>query len=746
MERPEINCCCGRLDCAYLQHNSAALASLEKDVHIAARLGQALLGRHESYMAEAEADRTRMIAEIEKLEEQKKEAQAENAKIIQENRGLLDQLEGLNDVISESDAHIKALNTSLESVQLEVRRLTAAASRATILEAQLTQLEVDQARLQDTLTATEENERSAIHRWRQAERTLRDLHEQVEKIEKESRGEREKHAELLAQMERRRTVERELDTAAGRLKGAAATASLGRNTSGTSIVSHFVRDILQDNANLQFSLNELKELLQSSDEEVRSLRDKLMFHHHHQHLCGGEQEASSEGASHVLLSEELQKVQSPSQEFHVHHHYHAPIGATSQRKDRTRFSLHRPQKKRRTIFPTLFESPPKDSTGSPLSPNSRHLTSPSTALGTPPLSTSANHWVDQTPGLVFSSGPSSPRSTYKASSLFDRSDVGFDSSRPTSPESGFASPLSRPCHRKLPSDTSIRSVLDQRWLDDLPSIPLAFPRSRADSSSKPNILTENDESGNKDGSFPGLPILEEHEDNADTRACCAADDQVVMPLRSPQLHRSASHESLLSISGMDIHSTSEYLSNSFSHTVFVPKTPRRIASAGTIFSSTLPVTSLTDVTVSKVSISKSKSPHSFLSSVAFSTIPSNTATSATSTVSKTYSEPQLCQDPQPTNIKSRMGSWILGKWSSPLRPTARPDSVNPSASTVFTSSLLSSSPASKESARWPEMPLFRSPGVNQKGLILGLRPPEKTPISLHPETIDEALLRESLEE
>lgn len=40
MEQPKIECCCGRPDCAYLQHNTTALESLEKDVDTAARLGQ----------------------------------------------------------------------------------------------------------------------------------------------------------------------------------------------------------------------------------------------------------------------------------------------------------------------------------------------------------------------------------------------------------------------------------------------------------------------------------------------------------------------------------------------------------------------------------------------------------------------------------------------------------------------------------------------------------------------------------
>jgi len=37
---PNIQCCCGHTDCAYLKHNSSALDNLEKDVRQAAQLGQ----------------------------------------------------------------------------------------------------------------------------------------------------------------------------------------------------------------------------------------------------------------------------------------------------------------------------------------------------------------------------------------------------------------------------------------------------------------------------------------------------------------------------------------------------------------------------------------------------------------------------------------------------------------------------------------------------------------------------------
>lgn len=38
-----IRCCCGQDDCAFLKHNCSVLDSVEKDVHVAARMGQVSL-------------------------------------------------------------------------------------------------------------------------------------------------------------------------------------------------------------------------------------------------------------------------------------------------------------------------------------------------------------------------------------------------------------------------------------------------------------------------------------------------------------------------------------------------------------------------------------------------------------------------------------------------------------------------------------------------------------------------------
>src|SRR5690242_13472336 len=70
---------------------------------------QALLHRHESYVAEAEENRQRLEASVNALEREKCQVLAENARIVEENRSLLEQLEGLNKAVSESDEHVQSL-------------------------------------------------------------------------------------------------------------------------------------------------------------------------------------------------------------------------------------------------------------------------------------------------------------------------------------------------------------------------------------------------------------------------------------------------------------------------------------------------------------------------------------------------------------------------------------------------------------------------------------------------------------
>ncbi|KAF2458164.1 hypothetical protein BDY21DRAFT_385304 [Lineolata rhizophorae] len=322
-------CCCGRDDCPYLAHSCKILEGLERDVKTAAHLGQALLVRHESYMADAEAERVRMSTCIERLEHEKRSLEARNSQTVAENRALLDQLEGLNSAVAESDVKVQSLTASLHSAQQDVQRLTVLASRTESLERQVAQLEREQALLQTNYETSVEDGKGAVYRWRKAERVIADLNDQIDRIEREAREEQERHVAIVGRMERRRAVEKELESAAGRLKSAALARSVGsRDRNATSVLSHFVKDIMQDNANLQLSIVELREILQSSNEEIEKLREQLEVHQPIKH----DSELSAPSLRKELSAENLL-----NRELHIHHHYHAsPTRPLVPRRARTR--------------------------------------------------------------------------------------------------------------------------------------------------------------------------------------------------------------------------------------------------------------------------------------------------------------------------------------------------------------------------------------------------------------------------
>ncbi|EHK98174.1 hypothetical protein M7I_5935 [Glarea lozoyensis 74030] len=408
---------------------------LEKEVHTAATLGQALLVRHEQYMQDAERDRLDMTEKIEQLETEKKELEDANEKNAQENKTLLDQLEGLNTTAVESETYIKSLETTLQSTRQEMRRLETLAARTHELELQLAGLEEEQDVLKNTVLKSEVEERSAIQRWKKAERGICDLQDELERIEREAREERERHVEVLGRMERQRLVEKELDTTVGRLK---ATATTGGPKNGTNVVSHFVKDILQDNANLQMGIMELREMLMNSNDEVQALREQLLLHQPIERgggstvpanlraeldsftdIKGNYPKLSQADREREASSQRLPGTSEPpivSQELHIHHHYHS-------KKE----ELRRPKKKRVSLNMATF-TPPR------LSQSSRDLQSPRSPR-TPRGPDAASAILSQTSVTI--PGPHTPASNrWSVQSSNQMSDFA-PSSVPSSPQSAY---------------------------------------------------------------------------------------------------------------------------------------------------------------------------------------------------------------------------------------------------------------------------------------------------------------------
>ncbi|GAB1319719.1 NUproduct domain-containing protein [Madurella fahalii] len=450
----DLQCCCGKDECVYLRHNCSVLLSVERDVHTAAKMGQTLLARHEAYMASAERDRVELTARIEQLEHDNAELEAKNKLVTDENHDLREELEYLNDTIKDAETKMEYLEATLRDSQQKVRGLEIAADRAIALERQIAMLEEEQVVLQTTIVRSQEEARTAMHRWRQAEKGLSDLQEQLERMEKEAREERERHIEVIGRMERQRAMEKELSTAAGRLKGAAGVKSMTESKSSGSVVSHFVRDLLQDNANLQVGIAELREMLLSSNDEIQMLREQLMYH----------QPLPGDGpGSPKTLQAELENKEAPtppqpprvSQELHIHHHYHVTP------KQETRKS----KKRRQGLTAGTFTPPPYVSApGSPLtSPTHLHrsvldgsILSPRSDDSQAPHNTRWSLQSSNQSEFVPSTVPSSPRSDNRTT-LFDRI---MDVSSPGSPATSVdpTSPGWRNAHKKKASEFSLRSI------------------------------------------------------------------------------------------------------------------------------------------------------------------------------------------------------------------------------------------------------------------------------------------------
>ncbi|KAI9925699.1 hypothetical protein ASPWEDRAFT_42354 [Aspergillus wentii DTO 134E9] len=752
---PTLRCCCGRPECTFLAHNHQALEGLEKDLETAARLGQALLHRHESYMVEAEEDRQRLHSNIDQLERQKRQVEEENVRIIEENRGLLEQLEGLNKNIADSDAHSKSLTATLETTEAELRKVTATAARAADLEAQLSEMETEQSKLQDNLQTAQNDNKSAVQRWKKAESTLQSLQDQVEKMEKETRDEQERHSEMVQRMERRRVVERELDGAAGRLKGAAAAQELGRNPNGTNVVSRFVRDILQDNANLQMGIMELREMLDSSNLEVQNLRDQVLTHQPLDTTEGQEGRApQSTTLSQELESSEARRI---SQEYHIHHHYHSSSVSAGSKRER----VFGRSKKRRSLLgsPIILHS----ASGTPLSRKSLHNHNPSASSNSTvhsqasvPLPTGAasRRWSSQSPAI--DSLSSSPQSGYRPASIFDRVDRGFESSRPTSPDSTvFSSPYLGNRHRK--SDVSVLPGLapegfDQPANDELLNLDYSHFAEQYDAEFGDGVPVQ-----------PAIPEESEEVSSKCAEPECglhpaANDDVFASPYSASSARKSPSHDDLFSVAGMDIHTPSNRPSRmSLLHPTIPVRFPRKIASPSVDMSSTVPVFSSNTAMADGENGQKipERSPRSYLASV------SVVRTNPEADSSSTENEPIESTTPtRKVSLGRRVGSWMRGRWgASSEEPDdntkSQPQRISPVPKTPdspVTSAPISFRPHSAGAAQNNSKAdsasglVFRYPGVNQNGPIKGFHPRSRAPSAIHAEGLDEDLLRESLAE
>lgn len=668
-----------------------------------------------------------MASIIDQLERDKRELELANEKTIEENRELLDQLEHMNHTISTSDAYIQSLATTLRSNRQEIGRLATLAARSTELEAQLLAIETEQISLQDQFASTQCDHQSAVYRWKNAERTISNLQEQVDRMEKEASDERERHEEVVTRFERRRAVERELDTA-GLSTGSRLAIRPGEEKDN-NVVSHFVRDILQDNANLQMGIVELREMLMSSNEEVENLREQMLLH----------QPATLINESQTVLKNELARSRAPETvpEVHVHHHYHPQTKAKAATVSATRRPRIRRSTSRIFLQPSGLRTPisPTDPiTTRSSTPSSADAILSQTSVTIPPPHIRPNRWSVQSSqnssSIAPSSVPSSPRSAFRNSSIFDSIDSAMDSSRPTSPESlGADSPLFLTRHNKSSSYASLASISARKPSDNLSvAYPvLAGPSEATNEDLIPDYIDNALEHCTipeepEEDLLPEKPILTLNASNTSLNDVFAPSVLV-----NPQLHRANSHESILSIQSP----TNANFLRSKSTQLLAHNTPsRRCLKLSTpIIDSTFAIAQ--PIPSHPLRVSSRNYNRSLLSGR--STFVNDSADSHSRRSQRDTSAPSYIHyshrisssssslserrgKPPPPPLTKLVGNWMTGKWG-----------ISPNSST------------SDLRAKMTE----RTPGVNQPGIIKGLMAP-RTTFNVEARSVDVNALHDSL--
>lgn len=795
---------------------------------------QALLNRHESYVTESQVEHERLTTYVNQLEKERSSLQAANDKIVKENRELLNQLESANTSLKESDEHVKSLETLLRDCEGEVRRLNGLSRRTEELELRMLDLERERITLSEKVEESEEETRSTIQRWKESVLKVRQLEYEVQRIEWEAKQDRQRHEDTIARLERERALERELGGAEGRLKGAAALQGLKENGAAkNNVVSHFVRDILQDNANLQAGIAELRELLQNSNEEVQNLREQIMHHQpvDYDHMLEDSPESRPLSEQMAWTESSPKQVQ---QEVHVHHHYHAKLAA---RRDRTPTVRRTTRKRPMFGLSTLPATPESSAPNTPLSGPSRYVSSPILPLALHHPQPKYNRWSVQSAGTgssMLSSFPSSPRSYYEpSSSIFDRIEAGEDSSRPTSPESaaGFSEPRYKSFQSRLedaiPHSLDEEDLLDEQAprnndsldLHDLQALPPEegpettakeeddeeVQGSSQDLTPKPSqILVAADHDSPEDGPGPSEIRVEVDEGDGTASTPKVLGIRVEEPgsassaettkrnsreITSTQLEagfddfaghmqmnhrRTNSHESLVSISGMDIHiakrpttatsQCSSFLKGNRAYFALSPSAARRLPAAQ-------PSTTVTEFTA--LGSPRSVSSDSVPSADAY---PSQSI-EALSGLAGLAKVPSPAEQHQSGGLGRLVGGWVRGRWGiTPMKSASdlkassssasaslnqnSTSSPSRSASASASASAVPEDPSSSSSPAPPPPPALaasssssplllggRPPGINQKGMIPGFRSVRRAANpGVQLRMVDEDGLKESLAE
>lgn len=224
-----------------------------------------------------------------------------------------------------------------------------------------------------------------------------------------------------------------------------------------------------------------------------------------------------------------------------------------------------------------------------------------------------------------------------------------------------------------------------------------------------------------------------------TRGPAPPTAEEIFAMQFPPLRKSTSHDSLLSVAGMDIHTSNDR------HTRMGDwhpgmRIPQRIVSPSIELVSTPPVLSAPMITADRAK-APGQSSRSLLASVAAGNNLSSDSASVVSADSNSTSSTATPGSRKSSTLGRRMGGWVLGRWGmAPVPDDAAESETEAPASTSIVQ------PKAAPPELMPPQIRFRFTGVNQKGPILGLRLPPPAPVNIRPQMIDEELLRESLAE
>lgn len=685
---------------------------------------QALLTRHEAYVAEAEKERRRMMETIERLEFQNTELEDANRRTVQQNRDLLDQLEALNNAAKDSEGKTQALTEDIHSIESELRRMNYLASQTSTLQSQLSQLEEDLSKAHSTVGATREESKLATLRWQQSEKTIEFLQTQMEKIEADAQQERELHADVLSRIERRKAVENQLRT----------DRPWKTKEQENGVVSHFVTDILQDNANLQLGITELREMLNRSNDEVERLREHVVY--------SPTSDMPEEYSQTPTLGTEL----GSTKEIHVHHHYHPPPRASENRASRS-ISTRRKSKRKGSGSTSHTPRSSISLAGPPILPQNSILSHTSATIP----SRGSKRWSTQSATTGFTSSSSLPSSPY-ADSIFDRmyNDTATDLSRPSSPDSLILSPRTGngfDVYEISKQEPPVQETSDTQESfhrsnsEGLRSANMSVNRS-GKAVARDSILLDHD-------AFASTSIILEENEDLEASIHTAKLQRPASPVAPifnkahiirPTIRRATSHESLISIHGMDIHTLNSR--------------PSQLL-LGKYVSSTIPsasiATGVSGESAFGTQASSTRRPQNQTTRTSSQALLSGIAAQHSNTLNRKSSRPSL---------PGRVGGWVWSRWSNTSAPSSQHEneSVSSANSSVRNvegraqpvdqlrspvaatpSGTLaacgpSSTPITVPAAGSPARNLtvsprkvfqMRSPGINQPGPIFGFLPDRK---------------------